>query len=139
MKIKILIAIFLGLYAFSSHSQGLLKTSKTWEGKEIIYPKGQAEITSVKINIAANTTTKFHCHPVPTIAYLLEGKLEVETKSGKKRIFNAGESIAEVLRTTHRGKAIDDEVEIVVFYIGTTTMPNTVLHGDVQEEHYCSN
>ncbi len=139
MKIKIIVLLFILLHAFSSNSQELLKTSKTWEGKDIIYPKGQAEVTSVKLEIAANTTTKFHCHPVPTIGYILKGKLEVETKSGKKKVFKAGESVAEVLTTIHRGKAIDEAVEIVVFYVGSTTMPNTVLVDDPQEQHYCSN
>ncbi len=139
MKIKIIVMLFILLHTLPSNSQELLKTSKTWEGKDVIYPKGQAEITSVKLSIAANTTTKFHCHPVPTIAYILQGKLEVETQKGKKRTFNAGESIAEVLRTVHRGKAIDEAVEIVVFYVGSTTMPNTVLVSDAQAEIYCSN
>lgn len=116
----------------------LLKTTHTWEGGEILYPQGNAEVTSVKLKISAGEVTAFHCHPVPTLGYILKGTVEVETKDGNKKILKEGESIVEVLRTVHRGKAIGGSVEIVVFYAGTTDIPNTVLPGNDEEHVYCN-
>lgn len=120
----------------SVHSEELLKTTSTWEGGEIAYPEGEPEITSFKLKIAAGEISKFHCHPVPTLGYILKG--EVETKSGKKIILREGESAVEVFRTVHRGKAVGGPVEIVVFYAGATNVPNTVLPANDPEHIYCN-
>ena len=81
--------------------------------------------------------TKFHCHPVPTLGYILKGNLVVETKDGNKITLREGESIVEVMRTIHRGRAINGAVEIIVFYAGSTIMPNTVLPENDQDREYC--
>ena len=121
-----------------AHSEELLKTTSTWEGGEIIYPEGKAEVTSFKLKIEEGEVTKFHCHPVPTLGYILKGHVEVETKDGKKTILKEGESAVEVLRTVHRGKAVGGPVEIVVFYAGATNLPNTVLPESDPEHAYCN-
>ena len=121
-----------------AHSEELLKTTSTWEGGEIIYPEGKAEVTSFKLKIEEGEVTKFHCHPVPTLGYILKGHVEVETKDGKKTILKEGESAVEVLRTVHRGKAVGGPVEIVVFYAGATNLPNTVLPESDPEHVYCN-
>ena len=122
----------------SVHSEELLKTTSTWEGGEIAYPEGKPEITSFKLKIAAGEISKFHCHPVPTLGYILKGDVEVETKSGKKTILKEGESAVEVFRTVHRGRAVGGPVEIVVFYAGATNVPNTVLPENDPEHIYCN-
>ncbi len=119
-------------------AEELLKTQTSWDGGEIYYPKGQAEITSFKLRIEEGQIPKFHCHPVPTLGYVLKGSVEVETKSGKKVILKEGESAVEVMRTIHRGKAIDAPVEIIVFYAGSTSMPNTVIPEEDSSNEYCS-
>ena len=119
-------------------SKDLIKTTTTWEGEKISYPKGQAKITSQKLSIKEGEVTKFHCHPVPTFGYILKGKVEVETKDGKTITFSEGESAVEVLRTVHRGKAVDGPVEIIVFYAGSSSMPNTVLPENDKNNTYCN-
>ncbi len=114
-----------------------LKTQTSWDGGVIYYPQGQVEITSVKLRIEENQMTKFHCHPVPTLGYILQGDLIVETKNGKKITLKEGESVVEVMRTIHRGRAINGPVEIIVFYAGSTTMPTTVLPEDDLNREYC--
>jgi quercetin dioxygenase-like cupin family protein len=114
-----------------------LKTQTSWDGGIIYYPQGQVEITSVKLHIEENQVTKFHCHPVPTLGYILKGDLVVETKDGNKITLKEGESIVEVMRTIHRGRAINGPVEIIVFYAGSTTMPNTVLPENDLDREYC--
>ena len=119
------------------NAEELLRTEQTWEGADIEYPTGTPEVTSIKLNIAEGELTPFHCHPVPTIGYVLQGDLEVETKEGKKKMLHKGESVVEVLRTVHRGRAVGGPVEILVFYIGAASMPHTVLPENDPDHEYC--
>jgi quercetin dioxygenase-like cupin family protein len=139
MKIRKTLILCLSMLCVTfAHSEELLKTTSTWEGGAIIYPEGKAEVTSFKLKIEEGEVTKFHCHPVPTLGYILKGHVEVETKDGKKTILKEGESAVEVLRTVHRGKAVGGPVEIVVFYAGATNLPNTVLPESDPEHVYCN-
>lgn len=115
-----------------------LKTKTSWDGGVINYPQGQAEITSVKLHIEENQMTKFHCHPVPTLGYILQGDLVVETKNGNKILLREGESIVEVMRTVHRGRAVNGPVEVIVFYAGSTSVPNTVYPENDLNGKYCN-
>lgn len=133
----IVLSLFLVVMPFAQ-SEELLKTTTTWEGGEIVYPDGKAEVTSIKLNIADGEITKFHCHPVPTLGYILKGSVEIETKDGKKTILKEGDSAVEVLKTVHRGKALEGPVEIIVFYAGSTTIPNTVLPENDVNNVYCN-
>ena len=134
---KIVAGLFFIVGMVQINAEELLRTEKTWEGADIKYPTGAPQVTSIKLNIAEGELTPFHCHPVPTIGYVLHGDLEVETKDGKKKMLHKGESVVEVLRTVHRGRAIGGPVEIVVFYIGTTSMPHTVLPENDPNHEYC--
>ncbi len=120
-----------------SGSEELLRAQQSWDGGEIFYPQGQAEITSFILRIEEGETPKFHCHPVPTMGYVLKGSVEVETKNGKKVTFSEGDSAVEVMRTVHRGRAINGPVEIVVFYAGSTSLPNTVFPEDESSKKHC--
>jgi quercetin dioxygenase-like cupin family protein len=134
---EIFVLFFLNTFMTSVYADILLETSSTWEGGEIVYPKGEPEITSVVLRIGQGEVTQFHCHPVPTLGYILQGSLEVEQKSGKTARFNQGDSVVEVMRTVHRGRAITGLVEIVVFYVGEQSTPNTVLPENDPEFIYC--
>ncbi|MEJ2116032.1 MAG: cupin domain-containing protein [Gammaproteobacteria bacterium] len=123
--------------SYSATAEELLNTQTSWDDGNIYYPQGQAEITSHKLRIGEGQKIKFHCHPVPTMFYVLKGELEVETKEGKKMKIKEGESAVEVMRTLHRGHEINGPVEIIVFYAGSTSMPNTVLPADDLDNKYC--
>ena len=139
VKLKTVILVLVCLFAINGvNAQELLKTTKTWEGGEIEYHKGKAEVTSERITLEEGAMTPFHCHPVPTLAYIEKGHLEVETSNGKKVTFQAGDSFVEVLRTIHRGIVIDGPVEIVVFYAGVTSTPNMVLADSDEASKYCN-
>ena len=118
-------------------AEKLLKTQTSWDGREFYYPEGPAEITSAKFRIGENQVTQFHCHPVPTLAYVLKGKVEVETKHGEKMTFNEGESFVEVMNTVHRGRAIEGAVEIIVFYAGSPALSNTTIVGNDASQESC--
>ena len=76
----------------------LLKTTQTWNGAPIKYPQGQAEVTSLMIEIAPGGETNWHEHPVPSFGILLEGSLEVSLADGKKKLVKARRSA----RRSHR-------------------------------------
>ncbi|MDG2048157.1 MAG: cupin domain-containing protein [Halioglobus sp.] len=138
MKIRAIVALFfLCGFSFSAYGETVLRTLTTWEGDKIVYPQGEPEITSVILKIKEGEVTQFHCHPVPTLGYILKGSLEVETKAGNKMRFNQGDSLVEVMKTVHRGTAIGGTAEAVVFYVGEKLMPNTVLADSDPELIYC--
>ncbi|MDX1734308.1 MAG: cupin domain-containing protein [Halioglobus sp.] len=116
----------------------LLDTTTTWEGGALSYPEGEARVTAVMLRIDEGDEPPFHCHPVPTMGYVLRGEVEVETASGKTAVFREGDSVVEVMRTVHRGKALRGPVEIIVFYAGATGVPVSVLPADDPDGQYCS-
>lgn len=117
--------------------QPILQTTTSWDGGEISYPKGQAEITTIKLRFEADSEMPFHCHPVPTFGYVLEGTLKVETKDGKTTILKQGDPAVEVMRTVHKGTPINGPVEILVFYAGAVDVPNTVFPNNDTDHTHC--
>lgn len=134
--VKILALLF-ALLPILVTAEALLKSQTSWDGGEIKYPPGQAQITSFILRLEEGAIPKFHCHPVPTFGYVLLGEVEIETKDGKKTILKQGESAIEVMRTVHRGRAIGGPAEIVVFYAGAVGLPNTVFPADDPQGTHC--
>lgn len=118
--------------------QPILQTTTSWDGGAIEYPQGQAQITTIKLRFEADSEMPFHCHPVPTFGYVLEGTLKVETKDGKTTILKQGDPAVEVMRTVHKGTPIDGPVEILVFYAGAKSIPNTVFPDKDPEHTHCN-
>lgn len=107
----------------------LLETQTSWDGGSLAYPAGTAQVTSVMLHIEPGEDPPFHCHPVPTMGYVLRGTLEVETEHGDTQRLVKGNAVVEVMKTLHRGRAIDGPVDIIVFYAGAQGVPTTVLPG----------
>jgi quercetin dioxygenase-like cupin family protein len=107
----------------------LLKTSTSWDGKPLVYPKGQAEVTALIVEIAAGGQTGWHEHSVPSFAYVLEGTLEVTQGNGATCQLHAGDTLPEVVQTLHNGRALGDKpVKLFVLYTGTVNQPLTLAH-----------
>ena len=115
-------------------AEPLLQATESWDGGGIAYPEGQAEITSVLLRIEEDQEPPFHCHPVPTMGYVLRGTVEIETGDGKRKVLGPGVPLVEVMNTVHRGRAIDGPVEIIVFYAGAVGTPVTVIPDDDPED-----
>jgi quercetin dioxygenase-like cupin family protein len=107
----------------------LLDTQTSWDGGALAYPAGKAQITSVMLHIEPGEEPPFHCHPVPTMGYLLRGTLDVETERGDTVRLEKSSAVVEVMNTLHRGRAVAGPVDIVVFYAGAEGIPTTVLPG----------
>ena len=71
------------------------------------------------------------------MAHVLHGALEVETRSGQRKVFRQGDSLVEVMDTVHRGTVVTAPVELIVFYAGAAGTPITVLADDDSAESYC--
>ena len=109
----------------------ILKTQNSWDGKEIVYPEGKAEMTGVVIEMAPGGETGWHLHPVPSVGYVLEGELEVHFKNGDIKQLSAGESAAEAVNVYHNGRNVGDEpVKLLIFYVGTTDQTLTVKESE---------
>ena len=97
----------------------VLKTQVSWDGKPIVYPSGNAEVSGVVVELAPGAQTGWHTHPVPSFAYIMEGELEIEQRSGNVKRLKAGEALAEVVNTFHNGRNVGTvPVRLVVFYAG---------------------
>ena len=107
----------------------LLETQTSWDGGDFAYPTGDAQVTSVILHIEPGDEPPFHCHPVPTMGYVLRGTLEVETERGDTRRIGEGSAMVEVMNTLHRGRTVGGPVDIIVFYAGAEGVPTTVLPG----------
>jgi quercetin dioxygenase-like cupin family protein len=107
----------------------LLKTSTSWDGKPLVYPAGQAEVTALIVEIAAGGQTGWHEHSVPSFAYVLEGTLEVTQGNGATCQLHLGDTLPEVVQTLHNGRALGDHpVKLFVLYTGTVNQPLTSAH-----------
>lgn len=107
----------------------LMKTTSSWDGKQIVYPEGQGEVTALIVEIAPGGETGWHEHPVPSFAYILDGTLEVTRATGEVKRLVAGDTLAEVVNTLHNGKPIGDKpVKILVFYTGSKGGKLTIAH-----------
>jgi quercetin dioxygenase-like cupin family protein len=104
----------------------LIKTTTTWDGKDVVYPTNeQAQVTALMIEIPVNGETGWHRHPVPSFAMILDGTLEVMLKDGSVNHLKAGDPLVEVVNTAHNGRNTGSvPVKIMVFYTGTV---NSIL------------
>lgn len=98
----------------------LAKTTQSWNGDALpAYPKGQAEVTILRIEIPAGMQLPLHKHPVINAGVLLKGELTVVTETDQRFHMKAGDSIVELVNKWHYGKNEGKETaEIIVFYAG---------------------
>lgn len=128
---RIFLLFFLILFSaqsFAAESKILGKSSTAWDGSKFKYKKGTPEISVELVTIKAGDVMEFHCHPVPSAAYVRNGTLEVELQDGKKQLFKRGEALIEVMNKLHRGINLSSnkDVELIVFYAGVKESPNVI-------------
>lgn len=105
-------------------SQTLLSTDADWLGHAYPdYPAGQPRLSMLRITIPAHTALPWHTHPMPNAAYVVSGNLTVETRDGRRRTLQAGDTLAEMVGVAHRGVTTEQPVELLVFYAGINGQP----------------
>ncbi len=133
-KLFICILVLSCFCAYAAESEGvkaviLAKSPTSWNGANLPeYPKGEPEISILKITIPAGAVLPFHKHPVINAGVLLSGELTVVTKEGDTLVLHAGDPIIEVVNTWHKGENTGIEpAEIIVFYAGTKGAELSIL------------
>lgn len=103
----------------------LLQQDHTWDDTPYTsYPVGQPQLSVLRIVIPANSALPWHLHRMPNAAYVVSGTLHVESKDGAhKKTLQAGDTLAEMVGTVHRGWTEDKPVELIVFYAGVKGLP----------------
>jgi len=90
-------------------------------------------VSALIVEIAPGGETGWHEHPVPSLAYILEGKLDVTRATGEVKHLAPGDALAEVVNTLHNGRAVGDKpVKLVVFYVGAQGKALTISHPEFQ-------
>jgi quercetin dioxygenase-like cupin family protein len=108
--------------------QQVLQTTQAWDGATYQnYPKGQPQLTVLRIKIPPHTALHWHYHPVISAGYVVSGELTVEKQGTAERItVRAGQALCETVGTIHRGFTTDQPAELIVFYAGQAGLPITV-------------
>ncbi|MDA9221533.1 cupin domain-containing protein [Methylophilaceae bacterium] len=106
----------------------LIETDTSWEKTKIIYPKSDAKITAVVVEMQPQAKMQMHSHEVPSFGYILEGKITVQSESGDIKTFSKGDVVIEMINKKHSGVNPGDTVtKFIVFYMGTEDLKNTII------------
>ncbi|WP_287066790.1 cupin domain-containing protein [Mesorhizobium sp.] len=105
----------------------LLKTTVTATDQPLTLPQtDKPEITSMLFTIQPNGHSTLHQHPVPIIAYVLEGTLETRV-AGVSRTYKAGEAVVEPMNSPMQAfNPGGVPTKLLVVMIGEEGKPNSV-------------
>lgn len=106
--------------------QMLSQSSVSWDGGNIQYPEGDAEIALVKIDVPDDGAMPMHCHFMPVAAYVARGAIQVTTSTGEKKVFKGGEAFIEVMNRWHEALGVGTDTQLIVFYAGKKSMPLSI-------------
>jgi quercetin dioxygenase-like cupin family protein len=109
--------------------QELLVTGKTVVGENIQYPTtGAPKITVAVVTVAPGAPAAFHRHPVPLVAYILEGELTVDYGEKGVKTFRQGDALVEAMNVPHRGMNLGSSiVKLLAVYVGAEGADNVAL------------
>lgn len=121
--------IFITSSAYGATSTNLNQSTKSWDGKELpTYTLIKPEVTIKEIIIAPGEKLPWHQHPVINAGILLSGELVVRTQDKKELNLKAGDTLIELVNTSHTGENIGTvPAKIVVFYFGEKDAKVTIL------------
>ena len=110
-------------------TQELLSTEMTVMGEAIHYPtNGQAKVTVSIVTIEPGADIKLHRHPVPLVAYVLEGELTVDYGAKGMKIYHKGDAFVEAMDVPHRGmNPGTSTVRLLAIYTGAEGAANVAL------------
>lgn len=120
--------LLISLSLSAATSKNLVKTTTSWDGKPLpAIQFSQPEITIKEITVEPGEKLPWHQHPVINTGILLSGQLTVHTQD-KKIDLNAGDTLVEVMNTSHYGENTGNEpATVIVFYIAEKGSKVTVL------------
>jgi D-alanyl-D-alanine dipeptidase len=127
-RIEIVAASFFAASAaFAQTTEPLFSSSEDTLGNAVTYPDGTpAELTGSLVTMMPGDSTGWHLHPVPTVGYVLSGRLTVEYATGETRRFDTGEGFIEGQNIAHNGHNFGDQpLRIVAFQTSAPGLPAT--------------
>jgi quercetin dioxygenase-like cupin family protein len=112
----------------SGQREILLQTTQSWNAKPYThYPKGQPQLTTLKVTIAPHTALPWHTHPFPNSVYVLSGTLTLRDRdSGKTLVVHQGQAVGESVDDVHRGESGDEPTVLLITYAGTPGVPTSI-------------
>ncbi|HKX18448.1 MAG TPA: cupin domain-containing protein [bacterium] len=115
------------LGAVGAKSTTVLQTSKTAIHQDFQYPRQDAEVTTLLVEIAPGGQTGRHLHPVPEVACVLDGTVTVAIDGQGEKVYKAGDCLVEAINTWHNGmnKGIRP-VKILAVFVGEKGKANVV-------------
>jgi quercetin dioxygenase-like cupin family protein len=129
-----LIGCIFGWVAAYAHAQSyypvqqLLATGKTVVGEDIRYPSGRPRITVAIVTVQPGAPAAFHRHPVPLVAYILEGELTVDYGALGIKSFKQGDALVEAMDVPHRGiNRSSNIVRLLAVYVGAEGTPDVAI------------
>lgn len=103
----------------------LLETNQTATGEPLVYPAGKSRVNVSVVTVPPGGETGWHIHPVPLVAYILEGELTVDYGASGKRTYRKGDALLEAMGTAHNGRNTGTvPVQILAVYLGAESLPN---------------
>ncbi|MDD3343316.1 MAG: cupin domain-containing protein, partial [Sulfurospirillaceae bacterium] len=114
--------VILSVSAMAAEAKGvsvdvLAKSTLSWDGSAMpAYPKGEPEVTVLKIAIPPHVTLPMHMHPLINAGVLLAGELTVITDEKKTLHLKAGEALIEVVNKWHYGINEGDVPAVIVVF-----------------------
>ena len=106
----------------------LVKQEQTVAGQQLVYPDGDAQVSSSIITLVPGQRTGRHRHDAPLYVYVLSGAVTVTYEDGTVRVFRAGQALMEAVGTVHEGRnAGRVDCRLLVVNIGAEGVANTVV------------
>ena len=111
----------------SGHRDVLLQTTQSWNSKPYTnYPKGQPQLTMIKLTIPPHTALPWHTHAFPNAIYVLSGSLTLHDRaSGATKVITQGQAVGESVDDEHRGESGDEPAVLLITYAGTPGVPTS--------------
>lgn len=108
-------------------AQVLLKTTRTAADTPVTLPMtDKPEITAMLVTIEPGGHSNLHMHPVPTIAYVLEGALDVH-EGGVVRSYKPGEAVVEPINSNMQAfNPGSVPTKLLVVQVGEEGKPNSI-------------
>ena len=112
---------------YQNSAEFLNKATTNTSGESIVYPEGQATISSKFVVWKPGFQTGMHKHPVPIAVAIYQGELTVEFEAGETLVTKAGGSYVSTPNLWHKSsnKGTEDLIFHLV-YMGTDQVEHTV-------------